>query len=513
MSLNNRLSKLSAKADKIGTFVNKNKFVLRIVNRGNLAFFYGIFLFLYEIAFLRHVVPVVHPFLIAWAFLVIGYDCFVRKVWSIIPQKIPLLLFTVSAIVTALLNIEAGIIGNIKAWVMIAIPLFAFYPVCIDSDSNNRKKTLIKSMLGASTVCFFSAIIALVTYFMQISKELVFFNDKMTLGYRYYIPGDPSSGMLLYGVYEDTNHSAAYTLVFTAISLLIFINCEKGLFEKLWVNKALKVYAVANMIVQMCYFPMANSRGAWIALLVSLFVITLLYLYCTIFYKLSKKSRIIKSTALTLAVVVVVSIGIIGIRTMVSGVSNAITYISDEMSSDGDGAVDDGAKPDEKPTDDNKFLIDSFNKKDEYMGGGRLYIWQDTFSLVKKMPLFGNGPGNNEYFAQKYDVAKYTLAMGKHVHNSYLDLLLNYGIVGFLIMLTFLALCAKDILKKILIDGESRDFSYYLITFLLLVVTITSFFLSSVFINTTAISFIMFVSLGYLVSEKMGKTKRTVTEI
>lgn len=501
MNFKNKLLNLFKLADKIGAVVECRGLTRWVFDRANLAFFYGVFLFLYEISFLRPLVPVVHPLLISWALLIVAYDIFIRRIWFTIPKKIIIGLFVVSAILTAVLNLEAGIVSNIKAFIMTVIPIFSFYPICILEDSDNKKKTLIKSTLGASLVCFLSSVIALVLYFLNISHQIAFLGDKITLGYRYYNPDDPSSGLLLYGVNEDTNHSAAYALVFTAISLLTFICCKNGLFAKQKVNKTLKIYSIANITAQLCYFPMANSRGGWLALIVSLLSIALLYLYYTKFSLLQKKKRIIKSVSLAISAVLIISVGLIVIRTVVSSTTNVITSISGNISLE-DGIIN----PDKKPP------IYSFDKKDEYMGAGRLYIWRDTFSLVKKMPLFGNGPGNNEYFAQKYNVAKYTLAMGKHVHNSYLDLLLNYGAVGFLIMITFLVVCAKDVLVRVLIDGENRDLSYYLVAFALLVVTITSFFLSSVFINTTAVSFIMFISLGYLVSEKMVRSKKVVSE-
>ena len=513
MIFKNKLSGLLNCADQIGAFVDKCGLTRWIFERSNLAFFYGIFLFLYEISFLRHLIPVVHPFLIAWALFIIVYDIVIRRIWATIPKKVILGLFVVSAALTSILNLEAGMVSNVKAFVMTIIPIFTFYPICVSKNRIYKQKIFIKSTLGASLVCFVTSAVALVLFFMNISRQIVFHNDPMTLGYRYYIPEDPSSGMLLYGVNEDTNHSAAYALVFIAISLITFICCKKGLFEKNWVNRVLKIYSVANIVAQICYFPLANSRGAWLALLVSLSVVLLLYLYFTKLRHLPTKSRVIKSTALTLTAVIIVSVGILGVRTVVSGTANIITSISNNISSnDADNPEQNGTTPNKKPSQGNLPVIDSFEKNDEYMGGGRLYIWQDAFSLVEKMPIFGNGPGNNEYFAKKYDVAEYTLAKGKHVHNSYLDLLLNYGAVGFLIMMVFLILCAKDVLVKIFTDGKNRDASYYLVTFSVLIVAITSFFLSSVFINTTAVSFIMFISLGYLVSEKQIKSDKIVLE-
>ena len=146
--------------------------------------------------------------------------------------------------------------------------------------------------------------------------------------------------------------------------------------------------------------------------------------------------------------------------------------------------------------------FEEFNKADTFQGGGRIWIWTDVLSLFVKKPILGNGPGNNAYYAEKFGVAPYSMGYGKAVHNSYLDLLLNYGVVGFVLMMAFWILCIKSVLIKIWTEGRSLDLSYYLVAFCVLLVAITSMFLSSVFINTTAVSHIMFTMVGYLVTYK-----------
>ena len=203
-----------------------------------------------------------------------------------------------------------------------------------------------------------------------------------------------------------------------------------------------------------------------------------------------------------MVIVSVLSAMIVGLRVVITKTSNAIiTAIqSDEDKNPNKTPVKVPGK-DPNKTDDKKDTIseESFGKKDVYMGSGRIDIWKDTLQLVKRMPIFGICPGNSKLYAQKFDIAAYTLAKGKEVHNSYLDLLLNYGAVGFLIMMAFLVLCIKNVLTKVFKFGKKLDFSYYLVMFSVMVVAITSFFLTSLFISTTAVSFIVFITLGYLV--------------
>ena len=51
-----------------------------VFSHTSLAFFYGLFLFLYEIKFVRGIISVLHPMLIAWAVIIVLYDIFIRKI-------------------------------------------------------------------------------------------------------------------------------------------------------------------------------------------------------------------------------------------------------------------------------------------------------------------------------------------------------------------------------------------------------------------------------------------------
>lgn len=523
-----------------------------IADHGNLAFFYGIFLFLYEVSVLRNIVPVIHPPLIAWAGILVVYDIFVRRLWKNTPFWKLLLLFMISAIVTAVANLETGIVGNAKAWIMTIIPLTTFYPVCITGNSLEKKRTLVKAMLGGAVVVFLCSVVALGMYLARISKTVEYLGKTIAIGLRYYIPGDPSSGILLSGLNEDTNHSAAYALVFAAFSLFLILNCRKGLFSKKWINRATTAFAVVNLLVQLCYFPLANSRGGWLSLVVSCVIIIFLFFFCTKFDGTKCWKQAIAATGVALGITGVICVGIIGVRSGTSLVSNALNLPviveinneigtsqvinatadveaiqTDSLPETGTIVAFEGAQTDvtgektietvgksqadttETTTQGIIMEVEStapfeyeetFTKADVYLGSGRIWIWTEVLNLFMKKPILGNGPGNNVYFAQKFDVAQYSMGYGKAVHNSYLDLLLNYGVVGFVLMMAFWILCVKVVLIKMWINGKHLDLSYYLVAFCVLLVAITSMFLSSVFINTTAVSQIMFVLTGYLVT-------------
>lgn len=63
---------------------------------------------------------------------------------------------------------------------------------------------------------------------------------------------------------------------------------------------------------------------------------------------------------------------------------------------------------------------------------GRLSIWKDVAGLVTKRPLFGYGSGY-EYQYLKNDLV--TLAPPSHSHSLYLQILLEWGLIGFILFL------------------------------------------------------------------------------
>ena len=120
---------------------------------------------------MREVIPAIHPVLIAWAGMLAAYDLFIRWGWPRWPVWKLLFLFVVSSGISVVLNREAGLVGNIKTWILTVLPLFAFYPVCLTAGKH-RKKALILAGLGGAIVLFASSVLALIMYICQFSTDM-----------------------------------------------------------------------------------------------------------------------------------------------------------------------------------------------------------------------------------------------------------------------------------------------------------------------------------------------------
>lgn len=475
-----------------------------------LAFFYGVFLFSYELRYLRQIAPAIHPVLIAWAGALAVYDIVVRRILKKLPNRSFLLLFFLATVITAVTTIEAGAVSNIKGWIFVVLPLAAFYPLCLLTSEENRKKVLIKAMLGAAIVIFATSALALAMYLQRFSQEVTYMGESWTLGIRHYIPGDETTAVLLYGIYTDTNHAAAYAVAFAAYSVVLFQSCLKGLFRRHWQNVLGAVFAALNFVVQACYFPLANSRGGWLCLLIAFVLCAFAWGYRKI--QVSGNGRRIAAAVLSAVLVTGTLYGsLVGLRSGLSDLSMVITYgipSHDDTSNTtpATGPSSTGPSATVPPT----VPEDSFNKTDNGSGSGRLSIWKEGLELFTKRPVFGTGPSNNAYYADKYNVGV-LLAEGDALHNSFLDLLVDYGFVGFISLIGFWGACLWAVLRTIWSRGKTLGMDFYLNVFIVLFVAGISVFLSCTFINTTAMYYLMLLPCSYLMAVS-GTTQRRKDE-
>ncbi len=504
-------------------WVDTHRLTRWITSHTVLAFFYGIFLFLYEIQIIREYIPILHPLFILWSGIIFVYDIFIRKFWNEVRFWRLLLLFMISAGITAVLCLETGFAANIKSWILTIIPLISFYPVC-QLKNANRKKTMIVALLGAAIVVFIASSVALGMYLARISIDVSTLGGGV-IGYRYYFPEDPNSGVLLYGIYVDTNHAAIYAVSFFAYSLVLLRSAKENVFEYKWLNILLAVFSILSLLVHFCYFPLANSRGGWLCLIIACFIVVFLF---TMFGKFRGRKNSIRIVGALLISVV----SILVICSMLLFVRNGLSYVSvvthQDQNSNGitsdeieESVVEENENIEiqETPSDDlaaappvEQFEGDDpnadeqtlhsevFEKKDTYVGSGRIAIWSDAIQLFLKRPIFGVNASNGQYFSQKFATGVSTIGQGFAVHNSYLDLLLSYGVLGFAILCTFWIRGLWKVFADIYILKEKMDSTRYIVLFIVLVIAGGSFFLSCVFINTTAMYFLLTVFAGYLLS-------------
>ena len=469
-----------------------------------LAFFYGTFLVLYELIIVDNAVSWMHEILILWAGLIFLYDLLIRKIWKRIPFYIFLVAFAGSACITTLINIRTGLVANVKALILTILPLVAFLPTCfVHDEPKTKKKSFIISMLGAEIVMFIAVLIALYMYFMRMSIPVSYNGGLRNIGINYYYLNDPTSSVLLYGLFRDTNHAAGFALCSLAYSIILLDFSMKKGFERKWKNVLGSIFAILNIVVQICYFPLANSRGGWLCLLIVAFILGFIAFYVKTKDKV--KLRCLISIAIGILVSVCVYFCFYGVRFSMSRLSYIITNYNDtdinedspetnapffvEMDNSESVVVDKKIEP----------PVDQFKKVNSSFAAGRLDIWKDTFSLWKHFSIMGINSCNSGYYARIH-MPDSILAQDKAIHNSYFDLLLDYGIVGFILLVTYYGLCGFYVLKNMFIGKMKVDVTSLSLLGGIILNAGVVFLLSCNFINTTAMYFFLLMFLSCILS-------------
>ncbi len=497
---------------KINNFVDSHKIISFFTSPFTMAFFYGIFLFLYELKYARDLIPPLHPIFIGWALFTAFYNFVFRKALTKIPFWQFLVAFGVFALITTLLTFNYGATSNVKSLVLTLLPLVAFLPAVLSEEKEKQKASLLKALLGGSIVLFFASLSSLVLFILRIKRTVTIFGITHIIGLFNYIPDDPDSGVLLFGVFQDTNHAATYATLFAVYGLALFISCKKGLFAHKWVNKLWGIYGLVSAIIQILYFPLANSRGGWLSLAVAGLITTFFYF---IYKKPLCKKQVLKILTAFAASVVCVAIvfgSLFAVRTLMSKASFFVLDLINTNSSaleDPSGQIPSSPNSPDSPLSPvppmSPGISDTFEKTDDYIGGGRWNIWGETIKVYSNRFLFGTAPNNVAVMAEEYGIGEF-LRYGKAVHNSYLDLLLNYGLAGFASLMGFWIAAICLVIKHIKKKGENADNFYYLIIFCVLAIACASAFLSCSFINTTAMYFALLILAGYLLcAERKGE--------
>ncbi len=153
---------------------------------------------------------------------------------------------------------------------------------------------------------------------------------------------------------------------------------------------------------------------------------------------------------------------------------------------------------------ENRFVgeaqkLDRFDKGNSFSGAGRFSLWKEALELYKQVPIFGSNYINNTSYAAEH-IPDGKIAQGKALHNSYLDLLVGYGAVGFVLMMSFFVLALVKIVKFML-AGKMKGIGNYTAVCAAVIIAGSSFFLSCVFVNTTAMAWLLFLTVGYLLAE------------
>ncbi len=90
---------------------------------------------------------------------------------------------------------------------------------------------------------------------------------------------------------------------------------------------------------------------------------------------------------------------------------------------------------------DFSYLLDRMDRLDEDAGSGRLYIWQYVYDMYANSDLLSQMLGHGGYYGSRELLMSGNLAHG--AHNDFLSALYDYGLVGFIMLISLFVLSIK----------------------------------------------------------------------
>lgn len=374
-----------------------------------------------------------------WGILLIGYDILGKRFVLQAAYWYWFNAMLVSYCVTILVNVQTNFYMGIKHLFYSAIALMIIFTQNGYVKNHDEKKLIKWVNSSIIIITFLASTISLIMYCLHLSIR---FEQNGVIFRQGFIENR------LFGVYGSPNIGALFSVICIA---LICINAyiERGSLLK-W-----RKFYILNGIIQLLYFSLTLSNGGFLTAV----VFTTLLICVFVFMELRKNKGIVKSILFSILLATVAAICLnytmLGIRKVMSLVPSTFEYVKNSIFEENEG--------DEQI----KIVFDRIESGDD-VSNGRTTIWSASLKIWIQSPLFGIADArvdedNPESFAYSLDelndaeMERMTAVEG-NLHNSYIQILTNSGIAGFICFLVFIILVIKKYIKYLFVEDTKSGF-------------------------------------------------------
>lgn len=448
---------------------------------------YFAFLMLHQIQVINDHLGGVQTVLVAWSFIVIGYQLFADKFWLRTPGQWPLAALVPISAITLWLHLDLNPITQVKSAMLLTLSIFLTYPLGGHlARSRNHFRDLAIIMLPSIVITFVLEIVALVTLIVRFSYLGPLNGHVVALGIQFFNYNSGAQALILFGYFVDSNHAALFALVSIAFSIWFLVYRKRfGLRPRLL--RIAEISASVNLALLIPMFVLHNSRGArWtLYLLVVIFAPLVLYVLTRSKQHWSRRS---------VAAILTGLIAVLGVTVLVEQGTSAYLHIADKL------APRTSLTAEPTPVDD--LPDDIAFSKGEAAKSARPIIWRESIEVWQTSPSVGVGPYNGPAVAQREHIGDPKtgyLVNGAAVHNSYLDVLVAYGLAGVFAYAVFFIWAFITFMRRL----RFAPIDYEDTLFLIAIVTILSgtFFLTSIFLGFEYLFGVLLILIAYLVSK------------
>lgn len=399
------------------------------------------------------------------------------KRWIKDEMMILLLLFLATWLLTTWLHRQYGMMENVQAIIWLVIQTVVLYgtPMEFSVEQIKREFAVIASVYTG--ICAVFNVVSLSMLFWGYQFDYMDSSNVIhAIGFRW---------SRLWGVYDDPNHGAILSVVAVLFALYMWEVSKKKWRKFLFLLATLLSYA---------YIVLSDSRTGFVGLIIGLLIYAVGW--CKKHIKSDKKVQ--KAWKMT------------GVFTLLFGFV-ACTSIAGQSTAN--KLEETQAKIWEKKEQHQPMKVSGRQEDIEKdVSSGRLELWADGLTLIKKNPILGVGQRNMAQYA-KTELSKSRIVkngMGivyDSLHNMPLDVALSQGLVGILILFAMGIVVIWQIMKKIRHLYET-DMCFF-VCMLATVVSVgcASMFLSMVFYVHTPATYCFWLALGYLMTllKRAGK--------
>lgn len=434
-------------------FIDNYKLLRILTDRGIFIRFYFLCSVLWFFPLLGWIVDPIAKVCFIWGALLIGYDIIGKRIVLRTSYWYWIALMLIMYCVTILLNSQSNLYMGIKHLIYNGIAILVFFSQNghIKREKANENKLLKWINSTIIIIVFFASCISLAMYCLHIGIRIEL--NGMTF----------RQGFLenrLFGIYTSPNTGALFSIIcIGAICINSFLN--RGSLIK-W-----KKSYVLNAVIQLIYFSLTLSNGGFLS--AATFIILTICLFVSM--KMVKTKKILVTVFLSLILTVIsivgLSLAINGIRTIMSSVPGLISNLETAVEEDVTGEEN-------EKTSKETITFERIETGDD-LSNGRLSIWTGSLKIWIQAPIFGIADAkvdkdNIEDFAYSLDnlnaseMERMTLVDG-NLHNSYIQILTDSGLVGLICFLAFIILVVKKYLKYLFVE-DIENGSYKIISML-----------------------------------------------
>lgn len=378
------------------------------------------------IAFLDVISLMIKCAILVWGAFILFYNFIETGLFMKIRYRLSIFGFILVGIITSLWNMSPDFLPNLVFVYHSIICFFIFYGMYIE---RSRSRIEHEMLLMLRFFIFFSAV------FSVVSIMILIFRAQVNIG-PYYLG---IFGNRLIGIYTNSN-LLAFSMIVSIVS------CD--IMNDKYVKEKFKDISIPSWVIALCVF--LNCISLFLSDSNASFLFLVIYAIVRIFYnKFSgyigvNSKKFMRNGIILIICSMVLIIGSFVVRLtcqdFVSIIINDVHKIEEPI-------TDDAPNLPLIPSPQNTYIPDLTIGREHYdVSSGRVTLFKQGLKIFRINPIIGIGRANLVRYGEKYISGGLIFS---DLHNSYLTILVSYGLLGFSFFACFSVLVAFDMCKRL----------------------------------------------------------------